>query len=388
MKAAALLAVVLAQPLSAITIKIDYSYDTNNFFNTQAKKNAIEAVAKFYGDLINDTLLPINQADFPPYVWTAQPLNPQTGATVDIPNLVVPLNTIIVFVGARDLSGSTLGLAGPGGWSSASGSTNWFNRIRGRGNPGAAITTANLRTDFAPWGGSIAFDNATTWNFSTTQNLSGSDFVSVALHEMGHVLGIGTADSWFNKISSLSFNGAACIRAHGSMPSIQSGNGHFDGDPLNSEAFGSFNVPHGTLGDAMMLPVIFDDGSTLNVATDLDLAALVDIGWEILPPNAVTTTSLGPAGSAFSWKSSSFFNYKLQRSTDLVAFTGGSASLAGTGGTQTWTDPSPLADKAFYRLSRTQVFSQPVSIPPPAAGMAVGPQIDGEEPRFVEGCGH
>lgn len=388
MKAAALLAVVLAQPLSAITIKIDYTYDTNNFFNTQAKKNAIEAVAKFYGDLIQDTLLPINQADFPGCTWTAKPLHPETGALFDIPNLVVPLNTIIIYVGARDLGGSTLGLAGPGGWGGSSVNSNWFPRIRGRGNPGAAIATASLKTDFAPWGGSIAFDNTTTWNFSTTQNLSGSEFVSVALHEMGHVLGVGTSDSWTNKISSLNFNGAACIRAHGSTPPIQIGNGHFDGDPLNSEAFGSFNVPHGTIGDVLMLPFIYDDGSTMNVASDLDLAALVDIGWEVLPPNTVTTTTLGPAGSAFSWKSSSFFNYKLQRSTDLVAFTGGSASVSGNGGTQTWTDPAPLAEKAFYRLSRTQVFSQPVSIPPPAAGMPVGPQTDGEEPRFVEGCGH
>jgi uncharacterized protein (UPF0261 family) len=51
--------------LHAITIKIDYTYDTSNFFNTPQKKAAMEAVAEFYGNLVSDNLLRINPADFP-----------------------------------------------------------------------------------------------------------------------------------------------------------------------------------------------------------------------------------------------------------------------------------------------------------------------------------
>ena len=36
--------------LSALTIQIDYSLDDNNFFASQESRDAIEAVAKFYGD--------------------------------------------------------------------------------------------------------------------------------------------------------------------------------------------------------------------------------------------------------------------------------------------------------------------------------------------------
>jgi hypothetical protein len=47
MKILALCLFAAASSASALTIQIDYTYDTNNFFNTQVKKDAIEAVAKF-----------------------------------------------------------------------------------------------------------------------------------------------------------------------------------------------------------------------------------------------------------------------------------------------------------------------------------------------------
>lgn len=117
----------------ALTIQIDYTYDTSNFFNTQTKRDAIEAVAKFYGNLIQDSLLRIDAAEYPGCSWTANPLHPATGATINIANLVVPANTIIVYVGARDLGGSTAGLAGPGGWSGSSTNAGWFPLLRGTG---------------------------------------------------------------------------------------------------------------------------------------------------------------------------------------------------------------------------------------------------------------
>jgi hypothetical protein len=219
----------------ALTIEIDYTYDTSNFFSTQTQRDAIEAVAKFYGNLIQDNLLRIDAAEYPGCSWTARPTHPATGATIDIPNLVVPANTIIVYVGARDLGTSTKGVAGPGGWSGSSSNAGWLPLLRGRGSAGAADTTASLRTDFAPWGGSIAFDIDSTWNFSQSQNTSGTDFISIALHEMGHVLGIGTSDSWFNKISSTVFTGNASTRSYGVNPPL-SGTGHFGGTETTSRS--------------------------------------------------------------------------------------------------------------------------------------------------------
>lgn len=99
--------------LSALTIQIDYSLDDNNFFASQESRDAIEAVAKFYGDLIQDNLLRIDPSEFSQASWTARPRHPATNQIEEMPDLVVPEDTIIVFVGSRVLSGNTRGIAGP-----------------------------------------------------------------------------------------------------------------------------------------------------------------------------------------------------------------------------------------------------------------------------------
>lgn len=370
-------------PVSALTIKIDYTYDTANFFNTPERKSAIEAVAKFYGDLIQDNLLRIDATQFPQASWTAEPAHPATGATIQIVNLVVPENTIIVYVGSRNLSGNTLGVGGPGGWG-AGGFQPWFDRLEGRGSAGAL---AAVPTDHCPWGGSIAFDADSTWNFSQSQNQAGFEFVTVALHEMGHVLGIGTAASWTNKISGAVFNGAASIRSNGTAPPVQASGGHYGGTSLVSDVFGSFGRTHGTSRPVLMLASSTDNGSSFDVASDLDLAGLVDCGWEIRPRLELSVVSLKPSAVSFTWKSSSFLDYKVQRGTSLQLFPDGSGVIAGNGSIATWTDPSPPASKAFYRLRTTRPAGIPAPAALPAAIMVNGGYMTySEDPKFATGC--
>lgn len=312
-------------------------------------------------------------------------IHPTTGVSLTIPGLVVPLNVIIVYVGALDLGGSVVGRGGPGGFS-ANGSISWYDRIQGRGSAAAAVEPLSSRTDFATWGGAISFDTPRTWNFSQTGTATGTDFISVALHEMGHVLGIGTADSWKNLISgSGTFTGSAAIRSFGSAPAADMF--HFLGT-LTSRLFGSFAAPHGTTRPVLMLPSSSNSGPSLDVATDLDLSALVDIGWELTPPPVLKATALSPGAATFNWQSVSFKNYALQRSTDLLSFPGGSGNLSGNGTLQTWSDPAPPPDRAFYRLSTSDVT------PAAAAARATRSVISkgayrsiSEDPRMVERCG-
>ncbi len=388
MKISSVIAFLIIQPLSALTIQIDYTYDTSNFFNTQAKRDVMEACAKFYGDMIQDNLLRIDAAtDFPGRSWYASFLHPATGSTVNVTNLVVPEDVVIIYVGARVLSGSTVGVGGFGGWGSANGSVALFNRIQGRGSAAADYSTpAASRTDFALWGGSISFDSSETWNFSQNQNAEGVEFVRVALHEMGHVLGIGLADSWKNLISANTFTGAAVAQSRGSYPPTQSGGGHFD-TTLTSPAFGSFGKAHGSSIPVLMLPSSTDNGTNYDVVTDLDLAALVDIGWEIRPRYSLATATLGPGGTSFTWPSSSFLNYKVQRGTDLVTFPSGSGIISGNGSNKTWTDAAPPAGGAFYRLA-----SMPNTSVAVAMAMRTVTESEGkvttayEPPRVVEDC--
>lgn len=394
MKSIILIVLTASTRLSALTIQIDYSYDTSNFFNTQEKRNAIEAVAACYGKMIHDNLLRIDQAEFQSATWSATFFHPATGNSTSISNLIVPENTIIVYVGARVMSGSLLGQGGPGGFS-ANGFTSWFTRIKGRGSAAAAIDPATARTDFSPWGGSIAFDSDRTWNFSQNQNLAGTEFVTVALHEMGHVLGIGLADSWKNKVSNNLFTGPAAQRSNGSQPQVEADAGHFKSPvsgTLTSEAFGSFAMPHGTSRPVLMLASSTDNNIHLDVASDLDLAGLVDIGWQVAPASVLSAASLGPGQSSFTWRSSSFIDYQVQRSSTLTSFPDGSALAAGSGLIQSWSDPSPPAQKAFYRLAASPAFPPPALNAAPLA--AAIPQDSGiselsEPPRVLNSCyGH
>lgn len=356
----ACLGVACATSLSAITIEIDYTYDTNNFFDTTEKRDAIEAVAKFFGDLINDNLLEIDQDAFGGGVsWTASFFHPGTGTTQEIPGLVVPADTIIIYAGGRVLSGSTLGSGGPGGFS-ASGTQAWFDRIRGRGNSGAIATP---RTDFAPWGGAITFDTDSTWNFSQTSNATGFEFVTTALHEIGHVLGIGTSDVWLELTSTNFFTGPAANQSWGADPPAFSGHlQNPSGDTLESPLFNSFEVTHGLNRPALMLPSVTDTGTNFDVATDLDLSVLFDLGWEVYPQTPLNFTSLKPSDASFNWPSSSFLDYRVERSTDLSSFSIVKTIASGNGFVQSWSDPSPPATRAFYRLYSEYNLTAPSSI--------------------------
>ncbi|MGJ8640609.1 MAG: matrixin family metalloprotease [Opitutaceae bacterium] len=342
-------------PAQALEIVIDYTYDTSNFFDTDEKKAAIEAVAKFYGDMIQDNLLRIDPDDFSQATWTPTMSLPETGVSTPIPSLqVIPEDTIIVYVGARELGGSTAGIAGPGGFT-AGGFQDWFARIRGRGNSGAESGTPSAQTDFALWGGSIAFDTPRNWNFSQSSNGSGSEFISIALHEMGHVLGMGSANSWNNLVDfdTFTFNGTNVLRSNGGVaPTADSG--HFSG-PLNSELFGSFSVTHGTSRPVLMLPSSTDTGSNFDVITDLDLAAMVDIGWELNPDLNFSASSLSPSGVALEWNTVSFKQYAVERSSTLPSFITVQANTDGDGTTDSFSNPSPPVDHAFYRIVSSDI---------------------------------
>lgn len=257
--------------LPAITVTIDYTFDSSNFFapasgRREVLEAAVNEVASQLGDSFNE-IVPHKDASFD--TWTALFTNPATGSSQTMVDLIVGENEIIVYVGARQLGSSTLGIGGYGGASTISGTQNWLDRVIGRGNPGALLS---LETDFAPWGGSLAFDNDTNWFFGlTTAGLSSgqSDFYSVAVHEFTHLLGVGTAPSWDNLISGSAFTGAVATAEYdgAGSPPVSNDQGHW--------ADGLLDNGRETAMDPSLL-----QGSRKTM-TALDFAALDDIGWEV-----------------------------------------------------------------------------------------------------------
>ncbi|MDB5326163.1 MAG: Calx-beta protein [Phycisphaerales bacterium] len=261
--------------LLAFTFQFDYRYDNTGFF-TQARKDVLTAAGQLLSTRIGDAFSAVTPSGT--NTFTVNLRNPSTGDTTSIVNPAVPTDTVIVYVGARDLDGSTLGQGGPNGWS-ASGTTAWTTLVRGRGQSGA---TATPRTDFAPKTGSIAFDNATNWFFGITTAGLGttqSDFYSVAAHELGHVLGIGAgSETWPAYASGGYFNGPASVAAYGSKVPLMADGVHF-----------KEGIQSG--GQEVALDPTLTRG-TRKLYTPLDYAALDDVGYEIKPAATI-------AGSVF-----------------------------------------------------------------------------------------
>ena len=94
--------------------------------------------------------------------WQATFHNTVTNTTVTIDNPTVAANEIVVYVAGAPLGTSELGLATTGGYS-ASGTREWLDTVRSRGQAGALQSP---KSDYGTWGGMIAFDSGTNWSFA------------------------------------------------------------------------------------------------------------------------------------------------------------------------------------------------------------------------------
>jgi hypothetical protein len=260
---------LVAAQAYAINVTFDYSYDTNDFFGTHpGSVVALSAAAEVFAAFTDD-LAAIQPSG--PDKWTAYFFDPATGETETMRNLVVPADTLIVFVGGRDLPGNAIGEGGPGGYS-ARGFGDWVDTVAYRGETGAAEPSP---TDFGPWGGSIAFDTDTDWHLGVETDPSWGqvDFLSVATHEIAHVLGFGIADSWKTHVTGSEFTGPVSTTVFGSSVPLSAEAAHW--------ASGTMSTADGSSQEAAMSPAI--TLGTRKLFTILDYAGMADVGWEYPP---------------------------------------------------------------------------------------------------------
>jgi hypothetical protein len=311
MRLAWLVLALTTRPAAAITITIDYTYDTSNFFaggNPQGAaagaqaKAALEAAASYYSAILVDTFDPItipgtyhstvqNSTTAVDWTWQAQFQHPASTTTnlVSVTNPTIGTDQFRVYVGARALDLGTAGKGGPGSYVTAlthvtgsgginSGDQNNINAITASLN--SAITTRGESSGFSDWGGVIAFDNdgSTPWFFNHLGTPSGNvtDFYSVALHELEHTLGFGVSTNWTSLVDNSKFVGLNAEHQYGDKPipvAAAPNQGHWD--------YGIQSVVYGTTTaqETLMDPDI--QNGTRKKVTALDAAALQDIGWSI-----------------------------------------------------------------------------------------------------------
>ena len=373
-----------------LEIVLDYSLDSNGFFAgpQSPQRQAMEAVADFFEGLISDELAEINPQTFGGNVeWSARVSHPGSGDIVDIPNLVVPKDTLVVYVGGGRNLGGSAGRGGSGGYS-ARGTQAWFDLISARGevNLDNSPATSPGATDFGPWGGAITLDTQRTWNFSTTgrepDGSGGTDFVSIALHEFGHLLGLGASSNSWKTYTDTSqptqpvFIGPASMAEYGGPIPMQAGGvpshwqddgacayplGHEPDNPLNvlSLTIGQFGTPADRDQIAIMDPSSCATADTRRVWTRLDSAALSDVGWTLSGGSSPATLPalrivIDPSTRypKVTWPSQLGIRYQLERSQDLQAvWTALGPYQDGDGNDLTVVDTNPTTMQ-FYRLRK------------------------------------
>ncbi|WP_416883568.1 DUF4214 domain-containing protein [Marivita sp.] len=236
----------------SFTLSFDYRFDSTGFFDDPARRSALEAAAAQWQAIIEDDFADV------PAGTEFEIRNPTTFATETV-RLDQPIDDILIFVGARAFDSSTLAIAGPDGGTVT-------------GDIYAARISQDFRgsgavTDFEPWTGSITFNSRSNWSFALDGPVSGrSDFVSVAIHEIGHILGIGTSAAFDQWIRDGHFTGPNATWVNNGQPiPIEDDHAH---------------VEEGFADNSVALDPILTTGSRV-VLSAYDAAMLADIGYQI-----------------------------------------------------------------------------------------------------------
>ncbi|HEY9860260.1 MAG TPA: hypothetical protein V6D16_12195 [Candidatus Obscuribacterales bacterium] len=251
----------MSAPLS-FQIQFDYRFDTNGFFADPQRRATLEAAADLWEAVIQDEF-----ANLPTGVrFRVQ--NPQTGQLETVV-LEAESDDLLIFVGAQTLPfGNAVGALAAGG-------------PDGLDVAGSIFSNRFSGSNFEPWVGSISFSSAPTfsngapapWFFDQTPNTAEdlpfgqTDFLSTALHEIGHVLGIGTSPVFKTMGQGATFSG----------PNARDVNG---GSPIPLDA-GLGHIQDGFLSDGKPVLMGATNPGVRQTITRLDQAMLADIGYQI-----------------------------------------------------------------------------------------------------------
>jgi hypothetical protein len=346
---------VFAAPhAEALDIQFDYSRDTTGFFapGTEGRR-ILESAAAYYEILIEDTLGELRP--IPPNRITVDYIDPVTQAIVEFVPPPIPANTVLIYVGATNLSGSFIGSAWHGGIYPY-GTNSWLDYVDTRGQTG--IVYGAGANEVAPWGGSITVDTldetgaARRWDYTlgVKPASTGLHLYSLLIHELTHLLGFGTCDAWRGRVDgSGRFVGSHVVTANGGPVSLDSGQTHWLQGTL-STIFGSSETQ-----ETAMDPLLIED--SVSYATTLDMAALSDIGWQIgaaqsVPEIPVLATAIQPVDHSvvLSWEGAPQRRYTVLTTSDYLKWKAHGSPLNGVSGLMQTAVPIDGASIAFRLL--------------------------------------
>ena len=320
---------------------MDYSLDSTGFFaSNSAARAAVDAAAADLSAAILPSLGAVNSDSFSgssggataTLDWRMTYRNPVTNANISIQDFTLAADSITIYAGMRSLAGPTLGEGGPGGAGLSAGisgpsgqhqaamnearrdSNSVMPRDAGGGEGpimgtlSGTIGSASFNVSYGPLAGSLWLDNDTDnngsvdgasrldafWHFdhSTAVAPGKNDFYSVALHEILHSIGFGTADTWNNLTAGTSWTGSNVRALNGG-----SGLNLIAGDGTHiADSYSSFRLSDGAIQEVLMDRSLTT--GTRKSLTVMDLAFLRDLGYATIPEPS-TVALLASSAVAF-----------------------------------------------------------------------------------------
>lgn len=243
------------EPLGHVfSIKFDYRFDRAKYFDAPERRAALEAAAAAWSAVIAN--------DFPSVpagtkLTVTDPEDRDQQVTVD--DLEQDIDDLLVFVGTSEAIDGD-GRGGPAGIAETSDADlqqSFFSR--------------QIGNEFQPWAGSISFKGSIDYFFDETPETRNDipeakyDFITLATHELGHVLGFASCPAFVSLEDGDTFLGERAFAAYGGAVPLEADHGH---------------LAEGTQSDgieALMTPKVIN--GLRRGPTTLDLATLLDIGY-------------------------------------------------------------------------------------------------------------
>ena len=290
----------------------------------------------------------------------------------------IPADTFVIYVGGRGLldDALTAGLIGYNYDAVINDPDSFLNRGFNNGN-------LSLPT----WGSSISFNSNENsdadpdtlerkWHFDHTTEVpeDTKDFYSVALAEIGHALGVGLFyNDWTKSIVNSEYRGPFTLAMYqsengGAIDSLElqgPQKRYFARGLYTSKIFSGGNPNYvGTVGPDAQQPLLFQarptapplsspdlldfvpgiiHGQRFEI-TNLDVAAINDIGWSLIvrpPENEVSYVTLtrGPGATVtLTFPSEVDASYTIQTSTNMVDWMNVTPAFPSEGTTSDWND--------------------------------------------------
>ena len=246
-----------------VNIVFDYRFDATGFFNSPETRRILEEAAAIYSSYLNDNF------DAIPAGTSFEITNPSDIDSTEIVTISATVDDIVIFAGADDLGGyrteggQTLLTAGQGGSGGYSAAGDVYRSRLGPEFRGEEVT------DFEPFAGWLTFNTNpdAAYSFDLSGPVDGFiDALSVALHEIGHVLGIGASATFDNLVGELGFEGPNSLVLNGGEPI-----------PLDE---GASHIEDGFNSNQTLMDPLNELGQRRTIS-EFDLAILADIGYEI-----------------------------------------------------------------------------------------------------------